>query len=225
MPDSTPDVVGLFQECIPQKFLRDSLHCLFGVYATVFDDVKKSFPPWEAHDLRPHYRKAQFDSEWREVAKRHGLAATPEPNWGRNCFHTRVVAGRVILTASAVRTPDEIVRYAAFRDSYARSNIRYFPILEEDMGLPPPAPDDPLYAILIHGAARGQKAPYFADIVFPAAEVKTYVARLPLFALFPDLVNAQAASIQEERIEDLIEPELREDLPRPEEERQAEDGA
>lgn len=198
--------IALFNQHVPAAFQEHTLRCLRQSYAQAYEHCDKEYPPEEAHDLRPHDRRAKFEAKWREIAKQFPeLSATPERNKARNSHHTRVVCGPVVLTASAVDNPRTLVRKAAFRETYARDNQTYL-----FDSYPAPKPGAALYAILIHGPAmHNQGEPYFADIVFPAPDCQSYVDRIPLFEKFRDIAAQSTLHLTEEIIPDEAQPRLR----------------
>jgi hypothetical protein len=150
-----------------------------------------------------------FEAQWRELAGAYNeLKATAEVNEGRNCFHTEIACGCIVLTESAVKDRWEVVRHADFRQTLASNQRLLFRELE------PEATDEwKLYAILLHGQAD-PRIPAFADIVFPTRDCKGYAApRIRLFDEFAEVVLAKT-SFAEEIIPDEITPVLRNDVPK-----------
>ena len=191
----------MFDQLMPVDFIKDTLACLRECYSGAHSRCL-DFPATEAHDLRPYYRKALFESQWRDVAKKHQLKAAAKLNKGRNSFHTRIKCGQVVLTASSVPDPSCIVRHAHFRETYAQNNQ---PSLFEPQKTP--SPDALLYAILIHGGVKDQ--PGFADIVFPSPDCDRYLARIQLFQRYTEF--AKKVTVTEEIVPDTAAPRLRKD--------------
>jgi hypothetical protein len=167
------------------------------------------FYPWEeAHDLRPHTRRAKIEARIRDLANTFpDVTATVEPNAAGTSYHTRIVSNNVILTVNCVQHPNDIVRYAEFRNSYANAQMNLF---EPDE---PPPPDGYVYAILIHGASKkNPKRPDFMHIVFPDAKCESYICRIDLFAIprFQRLVN-ELWPVQIETVADDLKFGLRPD--------------
>jgi hypothetical protein len=199
--------VELFEQCVPLPFIQDSVRLLFETYRQAYEECRPR--PWQvAHDLRGHVRRALIEERWPLVAERHqadGIRVAYHPNRKRTSFFTQVTCGRIVLTQSFVEKPETIVRRAEFRNTRARSNQ-----LELFSDNPPPLPDAPLSTLLIHGEARGGRHPYFADIVFPAPDCKSYLARIELFQLCHALVESPVGPpVAEEVIPDMATPELR----------------
>ena len=196
--------IPLFDECVPEQFQRDSLRCLIQAYQIADDRCRREFDHAEAHDLRGHERRAVFDRDWRNLAQRHGAHATAEMNAGNNCYHTRVVIGRVIWTSSVVEAPTTLPRQASFRETYARTG--QFTLFGTDA---PPPIDAPLYAILIHAPCEDDPSrPAFAYVGFPTPNCDGWVDKIDLFGRFNELV-LPVSQVAEETIEDAIQPQLR----------------
>ena len=185
MPSPPIDPAGFFDENIPGQFLEATIRCLCDSYRLAKEECDQGYERYEGHDLLPSLRRAKFDGQWRGVAARFdSLTASAESNQAKNCYHTCIQGGKVVLTASLVRHEQEIVRHAVFRETLARSNQVYFPCLE-DLA-PSISPDALLYAILIHGPALDSVArPQFAHVVFPSPDIKGYVARIRLEKRYP----------------------------------------
>ena len=202
-----PSVV--FSKHLPVAFLEASVSCLVDSYSTSWAECDAAHQKPEAHDLWPYARRAKFEGEWRSLAKGfESISASVELNYSKNWHHTRIQGGPVILTASAVRDEAEIVRYAVFRETLARSNQAY---LFDDI-MPPPLPDAPLYAILIHAPSlETPSRPRFAHVVFPSPDAKGYVGRIRLELQFPKYFAPTENDI-EEKVADIAIPELYPDV-------------
>jgi hypothetical protein len=200
-------IIDLFEHEVPLPFINDTVRLLFEAYPRAFE-VCRSMPREVAQDYRGHLRRALIEERWPLVAQRHrssGVWASYQSNQRRTSYFTQVVCGRVVLTQSCVDTPETIVRRAEFRNTLARSNQR--DLFGDD---PPPLPSDPLYALLIHGENQRRRQPYFAHVVFPAPDCRSYLARIDLFALCHALVDPLLEpTVQEEIIPDEATPRLR----------------
>jgi hypothetical protein len=192
-----------FDEYVSSEFQKATLRCLFGAYYLSVVECAGIFPLQETHDLRPHYVRARFDAGWRQVAEKFsGIKATPEPNQNASSYHTAIDIGPVILTASAVVAPGELVRRAEFRETLARLN-------QIDLYTDEAPSGTRLYAILLHGADQGnRKQPAFAEIAFPAPDCSSYLGRtIDLMARFPQVVH-DLSNLDEETVKDDLWPEL-----------------
>jgi len=203
MPESLEDArspARVFLQQVPKAFMRDVLRCLYKCYEAAWEECA-GLPEEEAHDLRPHYRRALFEAGLRDVAQRYStVKATTKRNRMRNYSHTYIRCGRVLLTESAVESPDQMIRRAEFRATYARYNQLFL----WDKPLPPPA-TAPLYAVLIHGASTDPRQPLFARIKFPGPDCAGYIEGncIDLFEMFKeDVVKRQ------KRLESTPKPKL-----------------
>jgi len=92
-----------------------------------------------------------------------------------------------------VDTPQSMFRDAVFRQNLASSQMDLF---EKNL----PAEDVPLYAVLLHGPTRKQNQPRFAMIAFPRSDCKNYIAKFPLFAKYPVVIQQLTTRAELERI-------------------------
>lgn len=206
---SSDELRNQFMKSVPRDFLEKSLRGLFAIYPMALQDLNKRFPPAEAHDLLPHYRRAMFESEWRKIAKSSPeLRASFETNKTKNAWHTRIRCGKVILTASAVESPGEIVRYADFRKTLAENQTDLFRDQNNQ-----PDKEGHYYAILLHGPLDNDLSkPGFAEFGIPDMEFQQYLERINLFSEFPLVLETLQATASEEVVADDIWPELRSDM-------------
>jgi hypothetical protein len=201
------DPVAAFDVAVPEQFLEDTLRCLFGCYRVAAEECRM-YPVPEQRYLRPHMRRALFEWQWRAIAEGFpGMQCSVVPNNRESADHTEVVSGNVVITASAVEHRYKIARPAGFRETLARSNVRW---LFPDLQILPP-PDALLCSLLIHGPAD-PRTPAFADIVFPTPDNKGYAGnRICLFDRFPWVVES-LTTFREEVVEPPAEPRLRDDV-------------
>lgn len=209
MEDSMNQYKATFREAFPDDFIEDLMRLTASEYRTAFDECAMFYPREEAHDLRPHVRRAKIEYKLRDLVIGYpDIAATVEPNATGSHFHTRLVSNSVILTVNHVHHPNELVRWAEFRNTYAREAQRnLFEPYE------PAPPDAMLYAILLHGASkRNPKRPDFMHVVFPDDECRSYIDRIDLFAIprFRSLAN-ELWPVQIETVEDDLDMGLRPD--------------
>lgn len=211
-------VISIFDESVPAPFLRDALRCTLVAWREADRKCRDEFDEAERHDLFPIYRRAILERELRGAAARNGLSASPQRNHKKTSSFSRIASGRVIMTASAVRESREVVRYAEFRRSLARSS--QLPLFGEAEPIDPHAP---LYAILLHGpgavdpdsdGAVSTARPGFVDIVFPAPIVGSkegiaYIEdRVDLLMRYPDVI-AGDTTVTTEVIADDVDAQLR----------------
>ena len=110
-----------------------------------------------------------------------------EAVWNEGSYHTKITAGKVVLTASVVASPQSLVRQAEFRKPYAQSS-QY-----ELFGSNKSEPKEGalLYAILLHGADELEpKRPGFMTVAFPNSSCTRYVHAIDLFRRFADIEEA-----------------------------------
>jgi hypothetical protein len=205
---------------VTRDFLCDILRCIGHAWQIADQRTREEFEEPERHDLFPHQRRAIVEQQLRGVAKRHGFNGSPQKNIRKTSNFSRITCNRVVITASAVQQPSDIVRYAEFRLGFARSNQAclfgdHEPIL----------PNAPLYALVLHGPGAmdiGEDGkptettarPGFVDIVFPAPVAGSknrieYVGdRINLLAEFPDALTA-ISKVSTEVVTSKVEPKLR----------------
>lgn len=198
------NLVRIFDRSVPNRFVQETLRCLYSAYRDADAQCRQDFPMPEAHDLRGHLRRAMFERNWRTLATRYlDLSASAVRNHRRTSYYTQIVSGCVVLTESAVETPEAMVRKAVFRQTLARSAQMVMPFVEHDL----PAPDALLYAILLHGPAdESTSSPGFVHIAFPSKDCSTYLDRIDLLKRYPNIA-AEVRTDVPEIIDD--EPEIR----------------
>ena len=195
------DPIKFFHSQFPDIVLRsicrgiDSAHITAEAY---FKD--NAFTPEQRHDALPGLRRAHVERNTISVLGRYSnVKVTTLANTSGNAFHNRIACGRVFLTISAVTSPSEMVREAAFRQTYAFSqNLDLF------TGRSEPTADSSLYGIVLHGPAARPATeeawaearkqglrfdrPAFIQIAFPDQELRAYLTEpINLLARFPDL--------------------------------------
>jgi len=191
MKKSSPEKIRVvFHGAVPDEFLVATGKCLLRAYREAFAYARENFPGEEAHDLYPQLRREMFERNWRIVAaRRKDVLAEVVHNQAKNCFHTRITRGRVVLTASAVEAPNSLVRDAIFRKTLAESSQHH---LFGGDRIPPE--DALLYGIILHGPTGVGlvPSPSFIRIAFPSNELDEYIANIDLLVHLPEL----AAEIQ-----------------------------
>ena|ERR1044072_1634312 len=181
MSDPYAGIRTAFFKAIPFELIDDILRLLASEYRTAYEECKMFYPPEEAHDLRPHVRRAKIESKLRDiVASYPGVTATAEPNANRTSWHTRITSGNVVMTLNHVNQPSDMVRQADFRSGYAQdAQIDLF-----NPNKPPPPSDATLFAIVRHGASKKTpRRPDFVRVGFPDEECKHYVYDIDLFSM------------------------------------------
>jgi hypothetical protein len=193
-------LIQAFDSSVPMGFQYETVRHFNETYKQAARSCRSQFGKHETHDLLPHLRRAMVERDWRALTNDYsGMTAKVYPNHRLNCFHAELRSGLVVLTESAVDSPDHMVRYAEFRQTRARDcQLSLF----LDMGMPSPDPDALLYAILLHGPmAQDPSRMAFIKVAFPSPTLDKYLASIDLFKRFPDLVEPVSA-IQTEIIDD-----------------------
>lgn len=199
MHTTSNDPVVAFDAQIPEGFLEDTIRAILACYKRADDECRKLYPAPVGHDLRPHLRRAQIETEWAKVVAQYSaLSSEYCKNYARNCWHARITCGNIILTESFVDPRIGHVRPAIFRETYARLNQGF---LFPDMAPPAPPAEAPLYALLMHDTTpKDQSRPTLMEIIFPDPEGNV-VARINLMARYRDLFN-QGGAVAEIQIPD-----------------------
>lgn len=160
-------------------FLRALTDRLGAIYEEAFEELALEYDPPELHDLLSHVRRAKFERDMRLLATQFGLTGLAQRNLRKTSFHTRITAGSMILTASAVATPKTVVRHAEFRQTLARdSQLTLWSDPDENAGAA-------YYSLYIHGplvTPQGLSLPKlgFAHLVFPDRFLTKYIGRVDL---------------------------------------------
>ena len=194
--DLTPtDLPAFLDEHVPRDLQQDLIvRCILKGYAEAADECLEKYAAEQAHDVRPHIRRAKIEQLLAGLpSQHHQIRAVTDTNDSNNAYHVRVNSGRVTFTVSAVDSPDTVVRQAVFRQTLARRYQLPFP--EMGMEQPAPDPDALLYALIIHGPHkedRDQRFPAFICVVFPTSDCSAYIDRLDLLARFRDLPELKA---------------------------------
>lgn len=189
-PRLIPSPMDIFRECIPQDFCHELTRLIVHDYQKAYILCEGQFAPQEAHDARPHVRRAYIEQDVRNAAQRFTeIASSVPPNSANNCYHTEIRAGRVVLTISAVDKPETIIREARFRFAYANEWQSAMPFMEQDDF--EPASERSVYAVAIHGPnPQDGKLPGFIHVVFPTPDCSAYLAgRIDLLREHPDILG------------------------------------
>lgn len=209
MRDPYQGIKATFFESICPELIEDLMRLTAAEYRTAYDECKMFYPLEEAHDLRPHVRRAKIESKSREIANSYpGVSATSEPNINNTAYHTVIRSGPVLFTINHVNQPSEMVRSADFRTTLARDAQ-----LSLLTPYKPPPVDSPLFAILRHGSSkRTPRRPDFMLVGFPDADCRYYVCEIDLFSIprFMNLAN-QLWPAKIEVVQDELDLRLRQD--------------
>lgn len=203
--------IQTFWEHVPREYMSNVLRAVFDCYMYSDEICTTHLEREEAHDISPFMRRGLIEAALREAAKPFPqIQASVVRNSSGNWHHTRIVAGRVLMTQNAAGCPEAVVKPSNFRFAYAaQDNVRY---LFPEMQPPEPPPDSVLYGILIHGRAeRSQLFPGFANVVFPKPDLTSnHDGYVDLFREFPEVVKEKTQQpFGPPEGEHLPEPEIR----------------
>ena len=182
---------------LSDAFWRRMISGLFDAHRSAHEVTFTQFEQPEAHDLLGFTRRAKVEANLRGVAKlfpdtmtAKDVKASKGP-WN----HVEVHSGPVVLTASTVTNPGDMVDRAEFRASLAyETNALRFDLEGEGQA----DPDDlPLYAILLHSRFRTTRSedhqyvylPGSAYLAFPNEGCDHYLHTVNLFERCSDVVT------------------------------------
>lgn len=186
---------GYFDSFVNPAVQQRLVRMMFHVYRHAYDLCEEWLDGPEGHDVLPILRRGFVERSLRfEMAKVEDATATAEQNKAGNCFHTRVKIGRIVLTESAVDSPDALVRTAEFRNAYA---VMYQLAMSFVAQEPPPS-DGYIYSVLLHGPEPNKRGmPGFVHIAFPNPSWTKYVDRIDLLGRYPELTKELRGELPE----------------------------
>ena len=177
----------VFDESFSERLQIGILRCVLAGWYEGTRSVRLRFDYFSAHDLLGHERRAYIEQNLRAFAKRHKInCPKAKLNYARNSFHTELVSGRTVLTASALEWQDQMVREALFRNTMAREPQAH--LFDEEI---PPDSNDPLYGIICYGvgARRVDPIPGFVRVAFPNSTCSNYIDAVDLMGKYPTATN------------------------------------
>jgi hypothetical protein len=173
----------IFDECFPLEAQRVAVSVVVDAYARAHEECEAMFQPPERSDVSAIVRRGFIEQDLRDAMTREKLTAAAVKNSKGTSSHTRVTAGRVVLTESCVHSVNEMVRDAEFRSAY--SATPQLLLLEENLV----DDDGAVYAILIHGPhPEFADQPGFVHVVFPSPNLEYYQDQIDLLGRFPEVV-------------------------------------
>lgn len=203
LPSVPSDPIEFFHQQFPDGALRSICRAIIAGHEAAHAYFKdQGFSEPQKHDALASLRRAHIERNTISVLGRHPeVAVTTPKNSAGNAYHNRIDAGLVFVTVSAVTTPGELVRDAAFRQAYADPNA-----LSLFESAPQIEPGARLYGIVLHGPAEqptneGARAharnvglrfdrPAFIQVAFPDPELKRYMTEpIDLLKRFPGLLR------------------------------------
>src|SRR5436190_1140876 len=104
-------IKDIFFGSVPSDLIEDIMRLIAAEYRIAYDECKMFYPLEEAHDLRPHVRRAKIESKSREIANSYpGVSGTVEPNINYTAYHSVIRSGPIHLTINHVNQPADMVR-------------------------------------------------------------------------------------------------------------------
>ncbi len=185
----------IFQEDCPEELQIGILQALDLAYEVTRDCCRPpEFGLNEARDLRGHYLRAKFESEWGKLASGFPeVISESRPNVTNSSYHRWMKVGRIFLTASSVQARMQRPRPAQFRSDYADNG-------QLDLFEKPHFDDSGVYAVFIYGPTQAQ-APSIGSVAFPNKNWTKYNEYIDLLLKYPGTIN----------IPDLAETEYQEE--------------
>ena len=180
---------------MPPKFFERLLRAVFAAHRVAAEECAANFKPSETDNILGQYRRAKLEGFMRDTADMEGIGARVVRSRLSAWNHTELHSGPVVLTASSVQVPCDLVEEAEFRLTLARDNQG---VLWPEPGDEPPA-DAPLYALLLHSKSRWLHRddqlryghlPGSAYLGFPLPDLSGYAHHVNLFERFPHVVDS-----------------------------------
>jgi hypothetical protein len=183
----------LFRNLQPRFFGR-LLRAVYASHKVAAEECTANFKSPEADNILGHYRRAKLEGFMRDAADMEGVPHQVVRSRMSAWNHTELRSGPVILTASSVQSPCDLVEEADFRLTLARDNQA---ALWPEPGDEPPD-DAPLYVILLHSKSRWPREdqiqyghlPGSAYLSFPLPDLSGYAHEINLFERFPEVVDS-----------------------------------
>jgi hypothetical protein len=191
---TSDELEKIFFDRISLKLTERLLRAVFAAHKVAAEECAANFKKEEAENMLGFYRRAKLEGFMRDAADMERVAAPVVRSRLSGWNHTELRSGRVVLTASSVQSPCDLVEEAEFRSTLARGN--------QDVLWPEPGdepdPGAPLYVILLHSRSRfmrGEQArhgylPGSAYIAFPLPDLSGYAHEINLFDKFPAAVDS-----------------------------------
>jgi hypothetical protein len=185
------EIEEIFFAHMPVRLTERLLRAVFASHKVAAEECRANYKPPEADNIVGFCRRASLEGFMRDAAEMEGVAASVVRSRMSNWNHTELRSGPVILTASSVQGPCDLVEESEFRSTLARSNQG---VLWPEPG-DEPEPGSPLYAILLHSKGRLPQAlkgylPGSAYVAFPLPDLSGYAHEINLFDKFPHVVDS-----------------------------------
>jgi hypothetical protein len=179
---------------MPSKFFERLLRGVFAAHKVAAEECAANFKGPERDNILGLYRRAKLEGFMRDTAAMEGIGAQVVRSRMSAWNHTELRTGPVILTASSVQSPCDLVDEADFRLTLARDNQGVLWPEPTDE----PRPDASLYVLLLHSKsrwaweeqARYGHLPGSAYLAFPLPDLSGYAHDINLFDRFPHVVDS-----------------------------------
>lgn len=184
-----------FNTNVPSEVQAETVRILFRAYRDAKTELLGAdYSAAQYHDLYGDIRRSRIEDYLLKLPDKFSyLIASSKLNVVRNCYHSLVVCGNVILTASAVNNQTDLPRKAEFRNLYAGPQYE-FEIDDANMlKVIDDIPDmeNKLYAIIVHGpiSIKERSEPGFARIVFPDKNCQRSLDHIDLFLTYDQVIK------------------------------------
>ena len=189
------DPKGFFEDRTDCDILRDIFRQVLLAWAESRAEMTDALYPDDiVHYFFPQVLRAKVDLRLYGIAPLSpNVTVTLEPNKPKTAHHALIKLPHAMLTASAVRTAEKVVRPAGFRNKYSRLQSRF--VVDEISNTlrfsDEVTPDEAfVYAIVIHGPQRGDRhSNGFVHIVFLDSDGVYLAERMKLEEMYPDVLE------------------------------------
>ena len=180
---------------MPPSFFERLIRAVFTAHSVAAEECRASFKVPEAANLLGLHRRGKLEGFMRDVAEMEGIEAEVVKSKKSGWYHTELRSGPIILTASSVQTPCDLVEEAEFRLTLARDSQDVLWAEPKDV----PSTDAHLYVLLLHSRSnwvspadqlRFGHLPGSAYLAYPLPDLSGYVHDIDLFARFPHVVDS-----------------------------------
>ena len=205
---TTPNYPAIFEVSVPDAFLPRLTRRVEKAYKRAHT-LSHKLPAPQASNLLPFYRCCLLDTEVSGLATGLGMTVTTPKSKRGGWFYMQVASGRVVLTVAHAGSPAGFPRDSKFRQTLAKSSQpSLHPMFDDDQ-----SDELLLYAILITAANPADKSlVWFANIRFPLNDYSGWAEGLiDLMTRYPSASAAKRSFAEEERIENELLGNLRED--------------
>jgi hypothetical protein len=193
-----------------QKEIRDQI---IVDYSTSYNNVISGFSYEVSHDHYPQERLSTIEDNLKKLRRFPGVNVESRLNRKHTSYHTLVQVKNVVVTVSKVASRKKLPRNTLFRENLAGAQSYFVPKAKGGIQIRKPIypSNSKLYAIIIHGTARGARKdmPSFIDVVIPDRSYKTIIDRLDLLTKDFSKIEKVPTVGKAELIKDQITPKLK----------------